>query len=295
MPEIGFSFRIDQMTVEAAGFVRRSDEASHHVDKVIKKRRGRKRLRIQLRRPSNAGTLQHLFHCCQTLFKGPGTVPCASDVQNLCRILDGMKPEDVGLSKDLHFFKPKSEIDGAPRVTSATIYKCDKFELCIFFLPETAVIPLHNHPEMTVFNKLLLGTMHIKAYDWVDPLTSDCSLSNSKHVDGSSVRLAKLKANRRFTAPCDTSVLYPTSGGNIHEFTAITPCAFLDVIGPPYSKDDGRDCTFYQEVHALPDTEEFRKLKEDGYEWLRETEIPKESEMDGIEYMGPQINKPSST
>lgn len=62
------------------------------------------------------------------------------------------------------------------------------------------------------------------------------------------MRLAKLKANRVFTAPCDTSVLYPTSGGNIHEFTAITPCAFLDVIGPPYSKDDGRDCSYYRET-----------------------------------------------
>lgn len=70
-------------------------------------------------------------------------------------------------------------------------------------------------------------------------------------VDGSSVRLAKLKANTTFTAPCDSSVLYPTSGGNIHEFTAITPCAVIDVIGPPYSKDDGRDCTHYQEVYAL--------------------------------------------
>ena len=47
-------------------------------------------------------------------------------------VSDGMKPEDVGLSKDLHFFKPKTEIDRAPRVTSATIYKCDKFEVsCI--------------------------------------------------------------------------------------------------------------------------------------------------------------------
>lgn len=40
-----------------------------------------------------------------------------------------MKPEDVGLSKDLHFFKPKSDVERPPRVTSATIYKCDKFEV----------------------------------------------------------------------------------------------------------------------------------------------------------------------
>ncbi|XP_042052544.1 plant cysteine oxidase 2-like [Salvia splendens] len=290
------------MGVKSAGFARRSDESEHHVDKAIKKRRCRRRVTIQLKRPPEnvplvSNTLQQLFESCNRAFKGPGTVPCASDVQNLCRILDGMKPEDVGLSKDLHFFKPKTEIDRAPRVTSATIYKCDKFELCIFFLPETAVIPLHNHPEMTVFNKLLLGTMHIKAYDWVDPLSSDCSISPTKFldVDGSSVRLAKLKANTTFTAPCDSSVLYPTSGGNIHEFTAITPCAVLDVIGPPYSKDDGRDCTHYQEVHGLLDSEEIRKVREGRYGWLKETEIPKESEMDRIEYMGPQINNPSNS
>lgn len=61
------------------------------------------------------------------------------------------------------------------------------------------------------------------------------------------MRLARLKANRVFTSPCDTSVLYPTTGGNIHEFTAITPSIVLDVLGPPYSPEDGRDCSYYKD------------------------------------------------
>lgn len=61
------------------------------------------------------------------------------------------------------------------------------------------------------------------------------------------VRLAKLKTDSVFTAPCNASVLYPTTGGNIHAFTAITPCAVLDVLGPPYSAEDGRDCTYYKD------------------------------------------------
>ncbi|KAL2481806.1 Plant cysteine oxidase 1 [Abeliophyllum distichum] len=279
------------MTIETARLmdrIRRSD-AVGHVEKVIKKKRCRRKARILLKRPvpGVSMTLQRLFESCREVFKGPGTVPSPGDVQKLCHILDGMKPEDVGLSRDLQFFNPKEVVEGSARVSYATIYQCESFSICIFFLPATAVIPLHNHPEMTVFNKLLLGTMHIKAYDWADPLNCDKLASPSRP------RLARIEANRQFKAPCDTSVLYPTSGGNIHEFTAVTPCAVLDVMGPPYSKDDGRDCSYYKDTRCgvSSNGEEFAKVEddEDCYGWLEEIEMPKESEMDGIEYLGPRV------
>ncbi|KAK7855734.1 plant cysteine oxidase 1 [Quercus suber] len=52
--------------------------------------------------------------------------------------------------------------------------------LSLFFLPATGVIPLHNLPGMTVFSKLLLGTMHIKSYDLVDPINLDGSVPSSQ-------------------------------------------------------------------------------------------------------------------
>uniref|UniRef100_A0A803N0F2 cysteine dioxygenase n=1 Tax=Chenopodium quinoa TaxID=63459 RepID=A0A803N0F2_CHEQI len=280
-----------------AGLVEHRREISGVVNgKVVKKKKVRRRSSSSssssssttMKKELPSFTLQQLYSYCKNVFKGPGIVPPPQDVQKSLQhtglyallphyfsLAHCLVPEDFGLSRDLPFFKTESCVKGNPRVTYTTVYKCRDFSLVLFFLPASAVIPLHNHPEMTVFNKLLLGKMHIKAYDWDDSVDVDCSEKSSSR------RLAKLKANSVFTSPCNTSVLYPTTGGNIHEFTAITPCAVLDVLGPPYSKEDGRD--YADETLAEVKDSEY------SFRWLEEIEMPENSEMDGIEYLGPKI------
>ena len=60
--------------------------------------------------------------------------------------------------------------------------------------------------------------------------------------------MAERVIDRVITAPHEPSILYPSSGGNIHSFTPLTPCAILDVLSPPYSEEFGRPSTYFSDV-----------------------------------------------
>ncbi|KAL5225377.1 hypothetical protein ABZP36_012016 [Zizania latifolia] len=242
---------------------------------------------------AEASPLQRLFHACRAVFRGPGTVPAPAEVGLLCSMLDRMRPEDVGLSAAQEFFRNRDVPEGTPLIKNTTLYESENFTMVIFFLPRNAIIPLHDHPGMTVFSKLLIGALHIRSYDWVDPGPASSGGGSS----GDQLRLAKRVVNGFFTAPCDTSVLYPTTGGNLHRFRAVAPCAILDIIGPPYSTKDGRDCTYYA---AIPYSRQSMKngatadltgVDEEGrrLSWLKET-IPRQLRMCNIRYGGPPIS-----
>ncbi|KAG1346296.1 Plant cysteine oxidase 2 [Cocos nucifera] len=235
--------------------------------------------------------VQRLFDTCKEVFADCGAdfVPAPEDIERLRAILDDMKPEDVGLTPNLPCFRSNVASKGPPVITYLSLYESPKFSICIFCMPKSAVIPLHNHPGMTVFSKILFGSMHIKSYDWVNnPQNSDEIVRNT---DGA--RLAKVNTDDVFKVPCNTSILYPAAGGNMHRFTAVTPCAFLDVLGPPYSKYEGRDCTYYND--DLPYTSScgdaaFVADEHERYAWLKEiVGKPDDCFVLAAEYKGPKI------
>ncbi|KXG31656.1 plant cysteine oxidase 2 isoform X1 [Sorghum bicolor] len=231
-----------------------------------------------------ATAVQRLFEACREVFTGagPGAVPPPAGVERIKSVLDSITAADVRLTSNMSYFR-RVDPHGTPKITYLHLYKCEAFSIGIFCLPSRGVIPLHNHPGMTVFSKLLFGAMHIKSYDWAAAQQDTPDQLQGPH-------LAKVKVDGILTAPHETLVLYPEDGGNMHCFTAQNACAVLDVLGPPYDDGSGRHCQYYNVASSAISVAGSTIVPGgDRYEWLEESEPPRDFYLVGSTYMGPRI------
>ncbi|KAF8684375.1 hypothetical protein HU200_044265 [Digitaria exilis] len=155
--------------------------------------------------------------------------------------LDKVGPDDVGLGDELCFFHDMNTTgrQSTPIITYKTIFQCNKFEIAVIFLPPGTTMPLHDHPGMTVFTKLLTGSAHIRVFSG----------------PGSSI-LAEKVLDHDITKDSGAWVLFPDTGGNVHRFVAgeETYCAFLNVLTPSSSPpaNQRRCSTFYKDIPYKP-------------------------------------------
>jgi hypothetical protein len=150
---------------------------------------------------------------------------------------DGEIPPETILIKQLSVLRPE-HVFGLQKLAQLQVgeigYYCigetNKFTCGVFFLAPAAVIPLHNHPTMTVWSQIIYGEVHITAYDPID--------DNPTHV--------RLVDDATYHAPY-TRRLLPKTGGQYHSlYTRVESkgCIIVDVTVPPYNDDD-RKGQFY--------------------------------------------------
>ncbi|CAL4918203.1 unnamed protein product [Urochloa decumbens] len=236
--------------------------------------------------------LQRLVDACRAVFCGRGgsRAPPAPDiVRRICGLMDKVGPDDVELWEDLGFFLNTNAAgrQNPPIITCKNILQCKDFTIAVFFIPLRAVMPLHDHPGMTVFSKVLTGSAHVEGYDWVR--------RPRVFRAGGSRTLAEKVLDREITPASGTWVLFPESGGNMHRFVAgeDAHCAFLDVIAPPYSLAEQRTCTYYKDspcelcrcALSAGLTEEQRSGGR--LAWLREVPMPRDLRVVNLPYRGP--------
>jgi plant cysteine oxidase len=94
--------------------------------------------------------------------------------------------------------------------------------------------PVHNHPGMHVFTRVLFGTMHVDEY------------AVEEKVSAGIFRVEKTTST---AVKGDVRVLTPERG-NIHSFRALDWTAVFDVAVPPYAGTD-RPCQYFAPVCQL--------------------------------------------
>ena len=146
-------------------------------------------------------------------------------------------------------------VSGAARESNAMeyihLFENEHVSMGIFLLPAGSRIPLHCHPGMTVVSKVLCGALHVTSYDWVGERIiqrdGSCRGEGVEVFDGVvGRRVESSESSESSVRPETTRILFPSSGGNLHRFRAVSNCAVLDVICPPYDVKEGRTCTYYR-------------------------------------------------
>lgn len=110
-------------------------------------------------------------------------------------------------------------------------------------------MPLHDHPNMSVYFKLMFGKLNYSIYDKVDDKYKYNMLSNDEYDELLETK-ARIPAKKSAPKTLDKNnlLLVRPSSGNMHKFVAEEDSCFFDICLPNYTQDSLRRITYFNEV-----------------------------------------------
>lgn len=231
----------------------------------------------------------------------------ADDVQGVLESLGQITVANVGLAKQAEeerkrsasIFKNKlpffDKNKSSPPITYFHIYECPDFTVGIFCIPENRDMPLHDHPQMTVCSKVLYGEVRVEAYDKAPELEGAIKGGGGgdSSQNSTTAMFARKTKDDVVTEETGPFALF-SKKRNIHKFSAVSSCAILDVLGPPYSPSEGREIAYYQEARRIQVEGEGNNDEDNGgggvpIVLLEQVNPPTDYVVEGREYTGQKV------
>ncbi|XP_052227270.1 2-aminoethanethiol dioxygenase-like isoform X1 [Dreissena polymorpha] len=232
--------------------------------------------------------IEHAFKLFTRKIALPVPIP-TEDLLELGSLFNQITKEELNLSPDILHERVPGPKD--PPVTYMKIIDNNVMTVSVFILRKGSRLPLHDHPGMYGFLKVIHGSVTIDTYSPLDQSHFNmpvASLQNLHQRFGRKIPAfpTRFENTRTFSAKDDCAILTP-EGRNIHEIYAESgTAAFLDILAPPYcterfSQDGFRPCTYYKEVEA--------SVSNPSVRYIMPIPPPPEYWCDEIPYMGPAV------
>ena len=135
--------------------------------------------------------------------------------------------ENFGINghDDPYFFLPETNKYGYknPKITSTSIYDEDAYAILFFFMRKGQVMPLHDHPEMSVFTRVLTGRLRVRALDKINKDWHSHKNEMSDYVyfqNSHQLNFEAIVKTDEILEENDTKLTLPYEN-NIHSFEAV--------------------------------------------------------------------------
>eukprot|EP00353_Schmidingerella_taraikaensis_P007346 CAMPEP_0185584262 /NCGR_PEP_ID=MMETSP0434-20130131/31145_1 /TAXON_ID=626734 ORGANISM="Favella taraikaensis, Strain Fe Narragansett Bay" /NCGR_SAMPLE_ID=MMETSP0434 /ASSEMBLY_ACC=CAM_ASM_000379 /LENGTH=204 /DNA_ID=CAMNT_0028203901 /DNA_START=185 /DNA_END=799 /DNA_ORIENTATION=- len=126
----------------------------------------------------------------------------------------------------------------------------EDYRLVLFFIKKGTRMPLHDHPNMSVFFRLVFGKLNYRAYDKVDhKFKYNDFVDDEYHEILENKTRIQAKKSKAMKLQSDDLLFVRPSTNNMHEFVAEENSCFFDICLPNYTPlNHSRRITYFKEV-----------------------------------------------